>query len=194
MTFDLNGDFHRDIRGAKIRFRGDGNQDDPEAAKYMNGIAPHQMGEAGDITAGLPPQDYTDYPYFEVYSDQNGRIVIELEPEQVQVIGRPIPACESDPISRERQQQHMAKFLTEISQESGVPVIQVGGRGPIASDPRFSHWVVESGGIVGEAHSVEPDDKGRSFAFVRLFSMPDASEYGHIETTKLQAKNGKLPV
>lgn len=194
MTFDLNGDFHRDIRGAKIRFRGEGNPNNPEAEKYMDGIALHQTGNTGDMTAGLPPRDYGHTPYLEWYGDDNGRVVLELEPNQLQLIGRPIPACESDPISRERQQQHMAKFLGEISQASGVTAIQIGGHGPIASDPRFSHWVVEQGQIVGEAHSVEPDGRGMSFAFVRLFGMPDAAEYGYIETAKLQAKNGNLPV
>lgn len=194
MTFDLNGDFHRDIRGAKIHFRGDGNPDDPEAEKYMDGIAAHQTGETGDITAGLPPYDYGQAPYIEFFAEENGRVVLELEPEQVDVIGRPIPACESDPISRERQQQHMAKFLGEISQASGVTAIQVGGHGPIVSDPRYSHWVMEQGQVVGEAHSVEPDSNGMIFAFVRLFNLPDGAEFGYIETARLQAKNGKLPV
>ena len=192
MTFDLNGDFHRDIRGAKIHFQGDGIPEDPEAEKYMEGIAQHQNGDVGDMTAGLPPHDYGNTPYLEWYGDDNGRVVLELERSHLQLIGRPIPACESDPISRERQQQDMAKFLAEISQASGATAIQVGGHGPIASDPRYSHWVVEQGRIVGEAHSVEPDSRGMSFAFVRLLSMPDAEEYGYIETTKLQTKNGKL--
>jgi hypothetical protein len=56
VTFDLVGDFHRDIRGAKIRFVGQGQKDNPAAAKYMNGLAVHQTGKVGDITAGLPPQ------------------------------------------------------------------------------------------------------------------------------------------
>ncbi len=121
VTFDLEGDFHRDIRGAKIRFVGEGKTDDPAAAKYMEGIAEHQTGKAGDITAGLPPRDYANYPYIEIYGDENGRIVLELAPEQVQVIGTPIPACESDPVSRERQQQNMAAFLGGIAQELGLP-------------------------------------------------------------------------
>ena len=194
VTFDLEGNFHRDIRGAKIRFRGDGCTSDPEAEKYMNGFTSHQTGEVGDMTAGLPPQDYSTTPYLEWFGDENGRVVLELEPERVQLIGTPIPPCESDPILRERQQQNMAKFLAEISQVSGATAIQVGGHGPIASDPGFSHWVVEQGRIVGEAHSVEPDSKGMSFAFVRLFNLPDAAEFGYIETARLQAKNGKLPV
>jgi hypothetical protein len=119
VTFDLAGDFHRDIRGAKIHFVGDGKQDDPAAAKYMEGMAEHQTGKAGDITAGLPPQDYSSYPYIEVYSDQNGRIVLELEPRQVQVIGTPIPASESEPVSREEQGRNMAKFLCELAGHVG---------------------------------------------------------------------------
>jgi hypothetical protein len=62
VTFDLEGDFHRDIRGAKIHFVGQGQKDDPAAAKYMDGLAVHQTGKVGDITAGLPPQDYSRHP------------------------------------------------------------------------------------------------------------------------------------
>ena len=87
VTFNLKGDFHRDIRGAKICFAGDG----ADAGRYMSCFAAHQTGDVGDITAGLPPRDYVDYPYIEWYSDQNGRVVIELEPEQVQLIGTAPP-------------------------------------------------------------------------------------------------------
>lgn len=62
VTFDLNGDFHRDIRGAKIHFIGDGREKDATAASYMDGMANHQTGKVGDITAGQPPQDYVKYP------------------------------------------------------------------------------------------------------------------------------------
>jgi hypothetical protein len=119
VTFDLAGNFHRDIRGAKIHFVGPGRRDDAAAANYMRGMAAHQTGKAGDITAGLPPHDYGMACYLEWYSDQNGRVVLELEPEQVQVIGTPIPACESDPISREEQARNMAEFLVGIAQNLG---------------------------------------------------------------------------
>jgi hypothetical protein len=62
-------------------------------------------------------QDYSNYPYLEVYSDQNGRIVLELEPGQVQVIGTPIPASESEPVSREEQNRNMAEFLVQMARE-----------------------------------------------------------------------------
>ena len=119
ITFDLTGNFHRDIRGAKIHFVGPGRRDDPMAAKYMDGMAAHQTGKAGDITAGLPPADYASYPYIEWYSEQNGRVVLELEPERLKVIGTPIPACESEPISREEQNRNLGEFLLAIAQNLG---------------------------------------------------------------------------
>ena len=57
VVFDLKGNFHRDIRGAKIRFTGDGCENDPKAASYMHGMSAEQTGEVGDITAGLPPRE-----------------------------------------------------------------------------------------------------------------------------------------
>ena len=58
VLFDLKGDFHRDIRGTRIRLAGEGEQDDPEAASYMGGFAGEQWGNVGDITGGMPPRDY----------------------------------------------------------------------------------------------------------------------------------------
>jgi hypothetical protein len=131
VTFNLEGDFHRDIRGAKIRFKGDGSENNPDAERYMEGFALHQTGKTGDITAGLPPADYVSYPYIETYGNQNGRIVLELEPEQIEVIGTPIPACESDPISRKEQNHNMAEFLGALAQELNIPAenaVCVGGK------------------------------------------------------------------
>ena len=47
VTFDLKGNFHRDIRGAKIHFTGDGDEDNTEAADYMTGMAQRQTGGRG---------------------------------------------------------------------------------------------------------------------------------------------------
>jgi len=82
VTFDLEGNFHRDIRGAMIRFRGVGCEDDPEAVSFMDGFALKQTGKVGDMTAGRSPHDYGRTPYLEAYTDQNGRIVLELDPDQ----------------------------------------------------------------------------------------------------------------
>jgi len=188
VTFDLRGNFHRDIRGAKIRFRqNDPPQPSNEASRYMEGFATEQTGDVGDITSGLPPQDYVEYPYIEWYSEQNGRVVLELDKDEVEVIGRPIPACESDPICRQKQAQNMARFIAGICAELQVPAVCPSLQ--VVSDPKFSHWVTEQGRIIGEAHSVEAGTNGMSFAFVRLFSMPEQAEYGYIDSRNLQAKN-----
>jgi hypothetical protein len=123
VTFDLEGNFHRDIRGAKIRFTGDAYEDqkDIDGQKYMEGFASHQTGNVGDITAGMPPQDYVDYPYIEWYGEDNGRVVLELAHVQLEVIGKPIPAIESDPIDRRQQAQNMAGFLCNVAKDFGIP-------------------------------------------------------------------------
>ena len=121
VTFDLKGDFHRDIRGTRIRFKGDGEEGDIEAASYMDSFAQHQRGNVGDITAGLPPHDYLDYPYIEWYGDDNGRVVIELEPEQVKVIGNLLPWTQQEPVSREQQATNMGKFLGDIARAMDLP-------------------------------------------------------------------------
>ena len=124
VELNLAGDFHRDIRGTKIRMRNpnpsDRNQNgslgEVRAGSYMDGFSQVQTGEVGDITAGLPPRDYSDYPYLEWYSEQNGRVVLELDPAQVEVVGRPIPALESDPVSREKQGENVACFMQSLMQ------------------------------------------------------------------------------
>ena len=186
VIFDLQGNFHRDIRGAKIRIQGEGAESD-EARRFMEGFALEQTGKVGDITAGDPPADYVDYPYLEWYSEQNGRVVLEVLREQMQVIGRPIPACESDPISREEQQHNMDEFLAGLRRE--VAAISPGSMPAVAADPAFTHWVVVNGKPIGEAHSVESDGHGHSFGFVRLFNMPEGAEYGYIDSRYLQAKS-----
>lgn len=121
VTFELDGDFHRDIRGAKVRLIGNNCADPEKSASYMEGFSWVQKGNVGDMTAGLPPQDYVDYPYVEWYSEENGRCVIELEPQQVQILTPPIPAAESDPISRRQQAEHMAGFLSGLAEAVGLP-------------------------------------------------------------------------
>ncbi len=187
VTFNLKGDFHRDIRGAKIHLTGEGHADDPEASSYMDGFALQQTGEVGDMTAGLPPRDYSSTPYVEWFGHDNGRVVIELEPAQVKVIGRPIPACESDPIPRSEQARKMANFLAGLSAEMQVPAIAVGGT-LIVFDPTFTHWVVAEDQIIGEASEVAPDQNGTCFAYVRLFKVPEGAEYGRIEGKHLRHK------
>lgn len=129
VKIELAGNFHRDIRGAKIRFHNpnpsEASQGGPDQGNspgsYMDGFSPIQTGKVGDITAGLPPADYLRRPYVEWYSHQNGRVVLEMSPEQVEVIGKPIPAIESDPISREEQAANMASFLAGLARDFNIP-------------------------------------------------------------------------
>jgi hypothetical protein len=122
VVFDLEGDFHRDIRGAKVRLRGDGESaNTEEAEKYMDGFAAVQKGNVGDMTAGKEPADYVNYGYFEWYGDDNGRVVIELEPDQVEILTQPIPACESYPLDRKKQAENMANFLCGIAAACNIP-------------------------------------------------------------------------
>ena len=121
VTFNLEGNFHRDIRGAKVRLRGNGESANfEEAEKYMEGFAQHQTGSVGDMTAGREPVDYVSYPYWEWYA-QNGRVVVELEPDQVEILTPPIPACESDPIDRKQQSENMAGFLCGVAEACNIP-------------------------------------------------------------------------
>jgi hypothetical protein len=121
VTFDLDGNFHRDIRGAKIRLapRHPSTPDEAESREYMSGFKLVQTGDVGDMTAGRPPYDYVRYPYIEWYGAENGRVVIELEPDEVELVSSPIPACESFPIDRDVQEQHMTRFLQGIVNSFG---------------------------------------------------------------------------
>lgn len=193
VTFDLDGAFHRDIRGATIRLRGAGDEIDPDAAENMESFATHQVGKVGDITAGREPRDYTAYPYIEWYSEQNGRVVLELEPDQVTVIGTPIPAIESDPISREEQARNMAGFLDQLLGHAEQPAGADGNGRTVGSDARFSHWVLRGERIIGEARDIQSSGETMRYAFVRLFETPDLVEFGCIPASKLRAKNGQAP-
>ena len=132
VKFDLRGDFHRDIRGAVLVIpprAAASKRGERDGAPYMQDFSESQTGNVGDITAGLPPHDYVEYPYIEWYSDENGRCVIELDPGDIRVQGKPIPWQESDPVSRAQQSHNMAEFLRGMQVASGVLAIGVGGDG-----------------------------------------------------------------
>jgi hypothetical protein len=203
VTFDLKGDFHRDIRGAKIHFQGDAYETDApaDAEQYMDGFALHHTGKAGDITAGLPPRDYVAYPYAEIYSDQSGRVVIELEPAQIEVIGTPIPACESDPISREEQKRNMAEFLGSIAAEVNLPperAICISGSAVIQANKLSTHEKVRGMKLLTKEIRkklpplyAQESKGGKAVVYLRLFT-PDSSWTWHItEGSPIKDESGK---
>ena len=83
---ELDGDFEPDIRGRCIRLAGRRFCNLSAAVKYMSGFALKQSGKAGHITAGWPPQSWTDFPFIEWYSDANDRVVMYLEPHQIAIL------------------------------------------------------------------------------------------------------------
>lgn len=186
VTLSLKGDFHRDLRGAKIRLTGDASQTQPpaDAQAFMEGFAVQQVGKVGDITAGLPPADYVNYPYVEWYSDENGRALIELEPRQMEVIGTPIPARESDPISRDQQNRNMAEFLGTMATELNLPkehVVCISGNTVIQADKRTAKKKVRGMKLLTQEIRkklpplyAQEDKGGKAIVHMKLFT-PDGS-------------------
>jgi hypothetical protein len=81
----------------------------------------------GDITAGLPPRDYVNYPYVEWYGRENGRVVLELGPDEVEVIGQPIPWQQSEPVDSEKTNELLTNYLAGV-----VNALQDPGGKPVA--------------------------------------------------------------
>lgn len=129
VTLDLVGDFHEDIRGKTIRITnpqpGDKNQSLERPGSYMEGFSLEQIGEVGDITAGLKVNGdypYTDYPYIEWFSDANGRVVLELDPSQIEIAQgqaapQPLPEEEKKKAKMIREQA-MMNFLGRMAEDA----------------------------------------------------------------------------
>ena len=54
-------------------------------------------------------------------TEDNGRCVLELEPDQVELLTQPIPAMESEPNDRKQQAENMAEFLSGMAEAVGIP-------------------------------------------------------------------------
>ena len=69
--------------------------------------------EAGDLF-----YPYVDYPYIEWFSESNGRVVLELDPSQVEILGGAASVAEKTP--REmlnggtKREKAMIRFLAEM--------------------------------------------------------------------------------
>jgi hypothetical protein len=89
VVFDLEGDFHEDIRGSDIVFKNedpaDRNTSLERDGTYMEGFEPVQRGKVGDMTAGLPLGPWTEElaerlkTQLEIVWRENGLTGIELE-------------------------------------------------------------------------------------------------------------------
>src|SRR3989442_5172691 len=89
VAFDLEGDFHEDIRGSDIVLKNDHPSDEDDSVEkdgtYMEGFDPQQRGTIGDMTAGLPLGPWTEelaqrlMPQLEIVWQGNGLTGTELE-------------------------------------------------------------------------------------------------------------------
>ncbi len=96
-------------------------ENQPGSEDYMKHFTIKQAGNAGDITAGFFPYDYLmDSVYIEWYSRTNGRVVIELEQDQVQIIDTPIAANKCEPISREDQDNNLTEYMSKVAEDLGI--------------------------------------------------------------------------
>jgi hypothetical protein len=187
-VFDLDGDFHEDIRGKVIRLQNpepsDRDGDLDGEGTYMEGFSHVQRGQVGNITAGLPlgvwtddlsqklmaqneliwdevglqgPErerrrqlfadnhrehiaagdlyyPYTAYPYIEWYSEANGRVVLELEPSQLEILDG-VAAPEKRPqelvADKKRREQAMVAFLAKMLEEASRENRKKGGDGNV---------------------------------------------------------------
>lgn len=179
VSFDLVGNFHRDIYGAKVRLRGDGESIDPhQAADYMQDFSTRQIGKAGDMTAGKPPQDYSMTPYFEWYSDENGRVVIELENNQVELLTVPIPFCQLEPASRQQQSQNITEFLRKVAHAMKIPpekAIFVDGNQIVRANDKIPGMKLLPREIRNKLPPLYAQDGkgGKAIAYLKLFT-PDS--------------------
>ena len=202
ITFNLEGNFHRDIRGAKVRLRGDGESVNAEVAeKYMEGFAQHQTGSVGDMTAGLLPYDYTkNEAYFEWYGAENGRVVIEIQQHEVELLSKPIPVCESDPISRVEQNQNMAKFLGGLAEAVNIPeenVVCVGGDTIVKANKRTANNKIRGMKLLTQEirEKLPPlnaqDGKGgKAIAYLKLFTPDSGFTWWIFEGSPIKDENG----
>lgn len=184
VLFDLEGDFHEDIRGAKIRLSNPDPSDRCEGTTtYMEGFSKVQRGTAGDITSGRslgpwteaiarqlmerneiawndldvhgaerdqrrkefaeryrehiaksePYYPYSDYPCIEWYSD-NGRVVLELAPSQVETVevaGKRTKSPAELYTDAKKRDEAMAGFLGEALQSLSEENLKHGGDGNV---------------------------------------------------------------
>jgi hypothetical protein len=185
VTFDLEGDFHEDIRGAVIRLSNPNPSDRyPDEGTYMKGFNPMQRGTAGDITAGLSlgpwtealaqtllernelsweewgirgsereklRQDfakryrdhiaagdlyypYVEYPYIEWYAE-NGRVVLELDPSQIEIVKADVPPREKTPAElledKKKREEAFRSFFTDMVEDLSKENRKTGGDGNV---------------------------------------------------------------
>lgn len=98
----------------------------------------------------------------------------------MEVIGTPIPAIESDPISRQEQNRNMAAFLGSLAREMSIPaerVICVGRGSIVTADKRAANNKIRGMKLLTQElrrklpPSYSQDGKGgKAVAYLKLFT------------------------
>ena len=101
VSFDLQGDFHEDIRGGVIRLSNpnpsDRNDELDRSGSYVDGLARVQSGTVGDITAGLPLGPWTEELSHELMAQH------ELAWDELGITGEEREAKRQEVSSRHRE-------------------------------------------------------------------------------------------
>jgi hypothetical protein len=111
----LDGDFHDDIRGRVLRFWNDNPSDagfDGSLGRieptYIESMKPEQNGIAGDITS-----EHRGTVYIEWYSDVNGRVVLNIDRNQTEILGEKVDLAKLPP--RTSHPDAFDSFLRKMS-------------------------------------------------------------------------------
>ena len=117
-----------------------------EARWEMNGVPQSEREEyrrefaernADRIASSEPYYPYVDYPYIEWYSERNGRVVLELDSSQLEVVGDDRqPPREKSPgelaQDEQRRAKAMAAFMATVVKEVSEENRRKGGDGNVS--------------------------------------------------------------
>lgn len=140
-TLELDGDFHDEIRGRTIHFWNDSPTDmgvdgslDRTEPGIMDPMAPAQEGTVGDIS--FPKERWL---YVEWYSGRNGRAVLEIDPQCVEVLGdivdlATLPPRKSHPEAFDGFMRQVAVALRKETKDPAAGIIVITGKGARSTD------------------------------------------------------------
>jgi hypothetical protein len=87
------------------------------------------------IAAGDLYYSYVDYPYIEWYTDCNGRVVLELDPSQVEIVKADVPRKEKTPTElledKKKRDEAFGSFFTGMVEDLSKKNRKKGGDGNV---------------------------------------------------------------
>lgn len=140
-TLELDGDFLDDIRGRIVHFWNDSPSDmgaDGSLGRnepgFMDTMTQVQAGKTGDITFANGR-----FLCVEWYSKRNGRIVLEIDRQSVEVLGdvvdlATLPPPKSHPEAFDGYMRQVAVALRKETKDPAAGVIVITGKGARSTD------------------------------------------------------------